>query len=313
MKKELYLYNPIYSFVAESLLSQIEDNIENEVTLRANTPGGSVFAAYGIYAKIKEHGNINLKVDGSADSAGSFLPLYAKTSEALNVSRFTFHRADMFVENEQEQALLDGVNKDLKAQMLKKIDADKWLEITGITIDQLFDPNTRIDVTLTGLQAKKVGLIDKVVNLTPEIEKSMAAFNTKLFNVSAENKSNNNNPKQNKMTIEQLKAEHPGVYAEVIALGKSEEKDRVESIMAFVEVDPSACKTAIESGKNLTQKQMSEFAIKAFSKDTVAAVTAESAKPLATGEPDNTVKTDKVKQIEAFESSLDSYLFKKTV
>lgn len=304
MAKELYLYSPIYSFVAEAVLSQIEDNMENDVILRTLTPGGSVFAAYGIYAKIKEHGNITLKVDGSADSAGSFLPLYSKDSECLNVSRFTFHRADMFVEDEQEQALLDGVNKDLKAQMLKKIDAAKWEEVTGTTIEQLFDPKTRIDVTLTGIQAKKVGLINRVINLTPEIEKSLAAFNSKLFNV---NQTTQTTKKPN-MTIEQLKAENPAVYAEIIALGKAEEKDRVESIMAFIEVDPAACKTAIESGKNLTQKQMSEFAIKAMSKNTLVAIAGEAAAATPTTEADDKIKTEKAKELEAFSNSVDAFL-----
>ncbi len=312
MAKELYLYSPIYSFVAESVLSQIEDNMENEVTLRVLTPGGSVFAAYGIYTKMKEHGNITLKVDGAADSAGSFLPLYAKNTECLNVSRFTFHRADMFVENEQEQSLLDGVNKDLKAQMLKKIDADKWLEVTGITIEQLFDPATRIDVTLTGKQAKEVGLVQKVINLTPEVEKSLAAFNEKLFNTSANNQTINNS-KPNTMNIEKLKAEHPALYTEVFALGKADEKDRVESILAFVEIDPIACKTAIESGKDLTRKQMSDFTIKAMSKETLNALKDESATSTPTAEADEKVKTEKTKSVEAFEASVDEKLnIKKT-
>ncbi len=307
MAKELYLYSPIYSFVAESVLSQLEENMDNDVTLKVLTPGGSVFAAYGIYDKVKEHGNVLGKFI-VADSAGAFLPLYCKDSECLNVSRFTFHRADMFVENDQEQEFLNGVNKDLRVQMLKKIDPDIWKEVTGITIDELFDSKTRIDVTLTATQAKKVGLINRIVNLTPQIEKELAAFNSKIFNVAA-NATPQNKPKNNhNMTIDTLKAEHPALFAQVVALGVEKEKDRVESIIAFIEIDPVACKEAIALGKDLTQKQMSEFAIKAFSKDTLEAIKNASAKDTPTGESDNVAKTEKAKEIEAFEKSLDAHL-----
>ena len=53
MAKELYLYNPIYSFVAEEVIKELNASMDDNVTLRLNTPGGSVFAGWGIIAKMK--------------------------------------------------------------------------------------------------------------------------------------------------------------------------------------------------------------------------------------------------------------------
>ena len=170
----------------------------------------------------------------------------------------------------------------------------------------MFDSENRIDITLDAKQAKKIGLVQKINKLTPsEVE----AFNAKMiFNVAA-NVTQQDKPKnKHNMTIDTLKAEHPALFAQVVALGVEKEKDRVESIIAFIEIDPVACKEAIALGKDLTQKQMSEFAIKAFSKDTLEAIKNASAKDTPTGESDNVAKTEKAKEIEAFEKSLDAHL-----
>ncbi len=293
MKKELYLYYQMYDFIAQDLIAQIEENMDNEIVLRENTPGGSVLAAYGIYTKIKEHGNVHLKVDGAAMSAGAFLPLFCKSSECLDVSRFMFHRADMYVENENEQKFLDEVNKDLKAKMKMKIDSKLFKEITGYTIDDLFNPEKRIDIYLTGTEAKKIGLVDKVNKLTPKMQSEITAFN-RLYSVAASSIGDKpletNKPKiqtsnKIKMTKEQFKAEHPEIYSEVFALGVAAEKDRVESCLVFNDIDPKAVKAAIESGKPLSQKQISELTLKSLSPEVLAKLTASAAPDVKTGTP----------------------------
>lgn len=311
MPKELSLYSPIYDFVAQDLIAKIEDHIDEDIVLRLNTPGGSIFAAYGIYQKIKEHGNVSLKVDGAAMSAGAFLPMYCKYAECLNTSRFVFHRADMFVWDDNDQEFLNGVNKDLKAQMKLKIDAEKFKEVTGISIDDMFNPDTRIDITLTGVQAKKIGLVNKVNKLTPELQAEITAFNNK-FSVAAKADEPISKPTI-KMTLEKLKAEHPEVYAQIFALGVSQEKDRVEACLVFNELDPVAVKAAIESGKPLTQKQMSDFALKAMSVKTLEAVKKDSTGSVQTEEVSAQVKTEKENALAAFEKSVDATLKLKTV
>lgn len=314
MKKELYLFAPIYDFIAEAILSQIEDNMDNEVTLRTLTPGGNLFAAYSIYAKMKEHGNVHLKVDGAANSAGAFLPLYAKSSECLNVSRFVFHRADMFVDNAEDQKFLDDVNKDLKAQMKMKIDAAKWKEVTGITIDQMFDPETRKDFVLNGQQAKAVGLVTKVNKLTPEMQKELVAFNER-YAIAAnveEEKTNTENQNKNTMTKEDFKLKHPDAYAAIVKEIVAAERDRVGAWMAFSKADPEAVAKGIKEGKTLSQTEMAELSVKMLSANALDKITDESAEAVVTAEvkdkKDDKGKTEAQKKDEAFEKSIDAML-----
>lgn len=288
MAKELYLYSPIYDFVAESLIQAIEENFSEEITVRVNTPGGNVFANYGICAKVSEHGNVTAKVDGAAMSSGANLLLYVKRAEALDVSTFVLHRADMFVETPEEQAFLDKINKDLRAKMLKKLNADKFKEITGHSIDDMFDSENRIDITLSAQQAKKVGLIQKINILTPA---EATAFNSNLYKVAALSAEEIKKPKN--MTIEQLKKDHPEVFAAAVAqgveAGKKAEKERVEACLVFIEVDAKAVTEAIASGENLSPKQMAEFSLKvakaaAKGKTDVEKLAEEGAAPVLTAE-----------------------------
>lgn len=282
MPKELYLYTPIYDFTAQELISEMENNMNDEIIIRVNSPGGSVFANYGICAKAIEHGNIKVKVDGSAMSSAANFLLYVNYSEALDVSTFLLHRAEMFVENESDKDFLNKVNKDLRSKMLKKIDGVKFKEISGVSIDELFDSEKRIDVVLTAKQAKDIGLINKVITLTPS--QQIEAFENKFFKIaaSAEKININNKPKKIIMTIESLKAEHPALFAQVVALGVEQEKDRVEACMAFIEIDAIGVKEAIASGKNLTQKQMAEFSLKALAPKEINAIAEASATTIIT-------------------------------
>lgn len=297
MAKELYLYNPIYDFVAKDLISAMNENMGEEITLRVNTPGGSVFSNYGICAKMIEHGNINIKVDGTAMSSGANLLLYAKSVECLDTSVFLFHRADMYVSSEEDKEFLARINKDLKAKMLLKIDADLFKEVAGFSIDEMFNSEKRIDVILDAKQAKKLGLVNKINKLTPS---EVTAFNNKMFAVAAISNPVTE-PKQTiKMDILKLKAEHPSVFAEAVALGVAEEKDRVGACLAFIEIDPKGVVEAIKSGKPLSATQMAEFSVKAMSGKMKAAAIADSADTVTTDD-EKKAKTEAEAKVSAFE------------
>lgn len=291
MAKELYLFSSIYDWSAEMVSSQIHENMGKATTLRALSCGGSVFAAYTIYQKIKEHGNINLKADGALMSAAAFIPLYCKSSECLNVSRFVFHRADMFVNDEKSQKFLNDINADIKAIMLQKINPEKWKAITGQTIEDMFNPETRIDIILTGTQAVEVGLVDKLVMLTPQMQSEITALNNNFFQVAASSSNESEQNPLNKpiMTIEQLKAEKPALYKEVIAVGKKlgakAEKQRIDAWMKFVTVDPKAVEAGIAGGEVMSQAEMIDFLQKQQSPDALAAIKKDNPANVSTEQP----------------------------
>lgn len=177
-------------------------------------------------------------------------------------------------------------------------------------MDQLFNPDQRVDLFLTAKEAKAIGLVDKINKIEPnEIEafKQLAAMFTPATATQTQPPIVKTQ-KPNKMTIEQLKAEHPALFAEVVALGVAKEKDRVEACLAFIEVDAAGVKAAIEAGKDLSQKQMAEFSLKAINKTNLAGLSAENAGATKTEEVDGKEKTEKEKELSAFEAEVRAEL-----
>lgn len=299
---EVYLYSPIYDFVAEEVMKQLDANKNKEITMRLNTPGGSVFAGWGIISKMKECSNLTVAVDGQASSMGLFACLFAKKVCALDVSNFTLHRADGYVDTEEDQILLDNINSSLKAAFQKKINENAFKVMkcnpNGYTIKDIFDPKRRIELNLTAEDAKFIGLVSEVNVLTPEAHKAVsmrfAAYSAKTTNIPE--------PiiKNNKMTKEELKAKHPDVYAEII----SEERDRVEACLTFIEIDPVGVKAAIESGKPLTHKQMSEFAMKQFNAEALKKIEGGNPPVIVTGAVQQNAGTPEAKKQEEVERFL---------
>lgn len=65
------------------------------------------------------------------------------------------------------------------------------------------------------------------------------------------------------MTLEELKAQHPALYAQIVAeakaAGAAEEKDRIEALMVYVDVDPDTVKAAIAEGREFSKKEIAEM------------------------------------------------------
>lgn len=302
--KELYLYSPIYDFSAEQLIAAMEENSGSDIVIRVNTPGGSVFSGWGIIAKMLEReGKTTIKVDGTAMSMGAVLLPFADRVEALDVTMIMLHRADMYISSPEDQAFLDKVNKSLRAKLEAKINVEKLKEITGSSMDDIFNSEKRIDIFLTAKQAKQIGLVDKINSVDP---KELSALHNKMFSVAATHTPiKETTIKNTTMTLEKLKAEYPAIFAEAVALGVAQEKDRVEACLTFIEIDAVGVKAAIESGKPLSQKQMADFSLKAVSAATLKKIETESTTIVKTKEVE-AVKTDAEKKLAAFEAEVDA-------
>lgn len=318
MAKEILLYNYYLSnYSVEALIGKLDEAKTQNVDLRINCYGGDVFASWGLFAKVKEHGSVKMKVDGIAASGAGNLLLYGESVECLSVSRVMIHRADASAETEAQRNMLQSINADLRKQLEMRVDPEKFKTVTGYTIEQMFNPETRVDIWLTATQLKKLGIVSKVVNLTPEQEKEVTAqlptaevdpsFAMKiaaLWNP----QTNIGNPNQNFMTLAEFKAQHPGIYAEAIALGKQEgitagaeaERDRVGAVMVFAHLDPKGAAEIIKSGKPMTATQMAEFTLKAASPEALAALKAGNAAPVVTTPVVDTPAAQAAKEVDDF-------------
>ena len=281
MAKEILLYSGLNNYVAREIITALHESLGKEVTMRENSPGGDVFSTWGIKAKIVEHGNVHIKVDGAAFSDAANLVLYAKSAEALSVSRFMFHRASMDSPNAEQQIFLNGVNADLKNQMTSRIDSTKLKAMKGISIEELFNPESKTDLFLTAQEAKELGIISKVVELNPT---EMKAMNETFLRIAAEHNPEIQNPTN--MTLDKLKAEHPALYAEIVAAaeknGVTAERTRVKAWLAFAGVDPEAVGKGIAEGVSVDMAVIAEMQVKMFSKEGLSKLKADSTKTVAT-------------------------------
>lgn len=314
MPKELYLYSPIYDFVAEDLISRIEESAGEDIVLRINSPGGSVFSGWGIIAKLKEAtGKITAKVDGYAASMSAFMLLFIDQVEALDTSSFILHRADMYVSTPEDQAFLDNINKDLKKKMGAKLNFAKLKELKGVGIEELFDPKQRIDVVLNAKDAKAIGLINKINKIAPA---EVQALNDKYYQIAATTAPPIHTPNNNTMTIEKLKAEHPEVYNAIMLAGEKagaqKELARVTSHLQYLDVDPKKVIEGITKGESLTAEQSTEYTTLRISKNVLDKI--EAAKPgsVKTSEVSVEEKTKTEKETNDFMSEAFGHLGVKT-
>jgi len=294
--QEILLYGSIYIYSASEFIKALDGAKGKPVCVRTNCGGGDVFGSYGMTAKFQEYsGEKKIKVDGIAASAAAFMLLYANDVECLDVSQFLFHRAaygtlqDEAQMSEPEMKLLNSVNASYRSAMEAKCSPEMWAKITGSTYDEMFSMENRIDVTLNAEQMKQLGIVKRINPLTVEAKSEIVSLANK-YNISAfvgEVKVNaiNNNINTKKMTITDLKASHPELYAQVLAEGARAESIRVKAWLAYSKIDATTAIAGAVEGKELTQDVEAEFKVKAISAQNLQTVVAENAPSVTTPVP----------------------------
>lgn len=204
--------------------------------------GGEVLASWGLVAKInaaKAKGSLIVaNIHGDCESMATvLLPFFdVVTALELNSKNIMIHRAsysDDYEPNENEQAEVEAINRDIYNALASKIDLTRFKEVAGYELSDLFDKsNKRVECYLTAKEAKYIGLVDKIIPLTTETRKTnalaiAACADNKKPTVTAAKADNINNKKV--MDIQKLKTEHPDLYKEVFESGKVEGKAEAEA------------------------------------------------------------------------------------
>ncbi len=306
MAKEILLYDSIDSYSAERFITAMEEARDSDISMRVSCNGGNPEEGWGMIAKWAEHPKAkSIKVDGKAYSMGTFFLCYTDEVSCLDVTEFLIHRAAYSKYYEQSDymtdevwANLDRINNSLRAALEAKIDVDKFEKLKKVTLDEVFSNDSRIDVYLSAKEAKAIGLVNKVVKITPEKRaeiNSLAQLAAAHYQVEAPKAGpkppkSNININSNSMNLEKFKAEHPEVYAQAVKAGVDQERDRVGAWMAYVDVDAKAVAEGIDAGNNISQKTMAELNRKQFSAESLKEIEASS---------QGDVTTDKVKEVKA--------------
>lgn len=322
--KEILLYGSIWDYSAERFIREMEQAKNDPLTIRINSNGGNPESTWGMVAKIKEHaGRKLIKVDGRALSMGLFMLCYCDHAEALDVSQFLLHRAayPAWIELNKEymtDAMWDSlkkVNALLRAGLEAKIDVQKFEQIKGVTLDDVFDHEQRLDVNLTAQEALQIGLINRVVEITPQKRAELTGYREQMaaqgqqvdfsFLATAENKHQQITQKNKNMTLAELKAQHPEAYAQAVAEGINQERDRAGAWLEYNDVDPVAVKAGVAGGKNITQTEMVALNRKALSAQMLGKAEEENAPAVSTPEVKGEAGD---KALQAFDAEVDAIL-----
>lgn len=305
MLKDVLLYYPIYDWTSADIIRQMDLCAQDGsgMCLRVNCDGGDPLSGWGVIAKFAEFtGEKKIKVDGKAYSMAAYALCYADDVECLDVSEFIIHRAaySRYFENNPElftaeaKESLNKTNKKLRAALEAKIDVAKFEQLKGVKLNQLFSLESRIDVQLDAKEAKAIGLVDRIVKITPQKKAEINSLGMRIAaryipveeqeTAYAEDTPTPSNQPVNKntMTIEELKASHPALYKQVVEASKKEEADRIGAWMVFADVDMEACKKGIADGSVLSATQMAEFNRKAIAAQSLKGLEAENAAPVST-------------------------------
>lgn len=271
---KLLIYSGISSYFAEDFVYRLlEIDQEKDIEIYINSPGGSVFAGWSIIGALNERkGKSTAKVFGDASSMAFFMLLFMDKVEALDVSTFLIHRADMYVESEEDKQFLADINKQLRSKLEQKIDADIFESITGVTIDDIFSSDQRINVNLTAKQAKKIGLVDEIITIKPKQLESLSEKVFALFDYSEGPKNPINNKNHKTMNKQELQQEHPDVFKSISEDGANAERARVKAWMAWASVDPERVKKGISEGEEMTAEIVAEMTETAANKSTVETI-----------------------------------------
>jgi ATP-dependent Clp protease, protease subunit len=310
--KELYVYGDIWESSALDFIKSIEEAKGNAIHTRVNTPGGEPNYAYGMVTKFNEHqGAKTIIVDGKAQSSGFMFLGMAKADKivAIKQSSFLLHRAAYAARIERDPILftdsmkqnLKVINDGFRSAMEAKINLEAFQRITGKNMDDVFNTDTRIDIVLNAQQALEIGLIDEIVDISAKEKAEIDA----MYAVAARSEfKSEDKPKQaKKMTIDQLKAEHPDIFASVFKMGEAKERDRVGAWATYAEADPEAVAKGIKDGVELTATATAELNMKLFKKQQITALADGNPPAVATTTPAVATSEDD-KKAEAFFNEL---------
>lgn len=249
-----------------------------EIDVRINSGGGDVFTAQAIYAALRRHSaKINVYIDGMSASAATIIQMAGDRIIMPAGSMVMIHNPlTYFYGNAEEMREVAGVLDKVRDAIMAA-----YVDKTGLTeerLKELMDAETY----MTAAEAVELGFateIEHELKIAASLTRDKMVVNnvvmnhkrlanmpeawltTQENNVQSSNKTGlaGNEPKKPvkenpKMTLDQLKAEHPELYQaaidEGVQAGVTQERERIKAIedMALAGHDDIANAAKFETG-----------------------------------------------------------------
>lgn len=166
---------------AKNVTEQLKQANGEQVTVKVNSPGGSVFAASEIYTELRNYkGNVNIEIVGLAASAASVISM-AGNSKMSPTAQLMVHNVST-----------GGVRGDYRvmehtAEVLKNANdtiANAYIAKSGMSREKALELMNN-ESWLSAQKAKELGLIDEIMFENDDISKlkGLSNFKTKgLYN-----------------------------------------------------------------------------------------------------------------------------------
>lgn len=200
----------------------------DEITVRINSGGGDVFAAVAIYTRLKEHkAKISVKIDGWCASAATIIAMAGDTIEISVGGIFMIHDPAAGVLGYYKADELKKIADELET--IKQSIVNCYMTVTDKSEDEIKSLMTD-ETWFTGQEAVDAGFCTAVMftEVETEVEDaekvivnsvpiSISGFHTVPKGLLGYANSHNNKPnaenskEDKKMTLEELKKDHPEV------------------------------------------------------------------------------------------------------
>lgn len=176
---EIYLYDAIgdasWGFIdAATVVSDLQQLKGKSVTMRLNSPGGSVDEAKAIYNAIQRHGDVTISVDSLAASAASYIAMAGKRVVMAENALMMIHNSWTFAAGNSTELrkiadLLDKYTEASVSAYAKKAGKDEK------EISSLMESETWFNAQ----EALDYGLVDEIGNVIvegqPQVPKAMVS------------------------------------------------------------------------------------------------------------------------------------------
>lgn len=276
--------------------------LSGDITFEIDSPGGSVFDGISIFNAIKNYGKgkCNMHVVGECSSMASYIMLAGDTLKFEENSVVCIHNpwncaCGDYRAFQRNADILERLSALLASAYVKKglfdeqttraiMDAETWfigakdLAKLGEVVkssDENAEPQDReIAIAATRehikewqsrLRQKETDEFDKIAALIPARVQAQASTKTDDGVQPPQSKTDNTllNKGDKKMNLEELKAQHPDLFAQAVKIGAEQEKSRVNALMNHLDNAKDIVVKAVTDGKSIQDDEVQSAILKA--------------------------------------------------
>ena len=319
--REIKLYSGFYDETIQAVIEEMQSVPDNEeINLRINSGGGSVFAGWGLIAEMqKRTGKVTVSIDGNASSMAFVTALYADSVKILSTTVAGVHRAASWnTEDEGSVNMVKGQNEKIKAAIGSRLGFSAFKDATGKDINEIFNGLTgHSEYPIVYLDADalvKIGLVaqENVQELTAELAAELGDSKVDMYThidlpVAKGDKPTDKKIELNSNINTNTNMEKQFTQADIDAAVKAE-RSRVNAYLAHASTDIDKVIAGIKSGEELSADVREELMIARADAKTLAVIANASQKDVIvkeeTTEAQAEIVSNEQKELDAFTAEL---------